>query len=544
MRYLFRISLILFFLSNAVQAADSLEIAGHLAQSSAPQLALVRVERDQPERARTEQWVKWELLRLSLLNQLNRPDEVLQRVAALPAEMPDEIQHQTWWQGARAAIKLGRAAQAREFLLRLLWQSDLTEPQYREARRLVAQSYLPGKTGMAYRAMLRYGQDFQPISAADAAIFTEAMLAAGAREEAGTWLTALEESSALQLRARLASGLVTPAQAIAESRNALNPLPVSAAKADKIPAKNSADDQPNPSVGVIARPIDPAGYWAVILQAAIMQQDMGLQVEAREKLLNEAGAADGAADLWPSYFDLALQEGNRAHLLQGEDRAWFGLGQQMAEASPLSARSLFAYLAVHGGNSGIREAAQENLVAQLVSARLHAAAARLFADGEYFQDGVLTPRVRYELGKAAAQAGLYKHAARFWRGLDQPPEDMPQQQWVFNRTQVLVGGGAYQEAAEVARQLPLPETPEQRVLMMALAELADSKGESLPAAGYYLQVAGQAEDSLAQKARYFAAQNLERAGLKQDAGKQYLILQKLNSDIDQQAPIRRALGRL
>lgn len=539
------IVLFLFLFTEAVLAADSLEIAGRLAKNGAPQLALAAVERDQPKDDQLERWFRWEPLHLSLLNELNRPAEVLQRIKASPAGAPAEIQPQVWQQGAQAAIKQGQGMQARDFLSRMLWQSDLDGPQYIEVRRMIAQSYLPDKADMAYRVMLRYSQDFQPIRTSDAVVFTEGMLSAGGKEEAGTWVTTLDGLPALQLRARLASGLVSPEQAIAEARNALNSVPAQATSTLKLPAqkKNADPVATNSSAGFVSN-TDSPGYWKAVLQAAIMQKDLSVQIEAHERLLNESSLTADAAELWPRYFDLALQEGNRAHLLRGEDKAWLNLARDMAVGSPLSARALFAYLAIHAADPEVRSDAQAHLADQLLSAGLDIAAVRLFAGGGSIKADVLMAKARYVLGKAATQAGLYRHAARFWSGIAQPADDMPPDQWAFRRAQAFVYGGAYREAVEAASRLPLPETIEQRTLLLALGELADGKGENLPAAGYYLQSAGPSEDSLAQKARWSAARVLERAGLNQDARKQYLILQDTIQDADSRIAIRQALGRL
>ena len=550
MRYLVKTLLFCFLLAGSAQAADSLEIAALLAQSGAPQLALVRVEHDQPGRTDVQQWLRWEPLHLSLLNALNRPAEVLERIAALPTGMSAEVAQPAYWQGARAALLLGKGEQARGYLSRLLWQFELAEPQYKEARRLVIQSYLQERRADgAYRAMLRYGQDFQPLPQRVATAFTEAMLTAGAKAEAGTWLAALDESSPLKLLVRLKSGMITPEQAVAAARAALNPADAepSLGKLSKVAAQKLEPAAP------LVRPktADPAPYWAIIMQAAAMRENAALQAEAREHLLNlqdqleSMPPAIAVNNLWQSYFALALQHSNQAQLLLGDDAAWFRLGEQLQDSSPVAARALFAYLTVRAGEQALRESAQAKLATSLLLARLELAAVRLFSDDAHFPENRgLLPQVRFALGEAAVQCRDYVRAIRFWRGLTQPFGEMPLEEWQLKRARAFVYGGAYAEAEEAVRMLPVAASSEQREILFALGELAEIRGEAATAAGHFLQAAAQADDAMAQWARRQAARNMVRAGLTEDARKQYLMLLQTTQDASQQAAIRRALARL
>lgn len=541
----------LFLFVGAAAAADTFETALRLAQNGAPQLALSRVERDQPDRANAQQWLKWEPLRLSLLNELSRPAEVLERVAALPAGVPVEVAQPVLWQGALAALRLGQGESAREFLSRLLWKFELAEPQYREARRLVIQSYMQERRAdEGYRAMLRYSQDYQPLSQNVAAAFTDALLAAGAKAEAGTWLAVLDESSPLKLLLRLKSGLVTPEQAVAEARAAMAPASVAAPSGK--PSRGSVQNPERVVKPAQPKIVNAAAFWAVIMQAAAMREDVALQVEARERLLDwpqpaaSALSSTAADELWQSYSALALQHGNLAHLLLGDDDAsWFGLAERLTDASPAAARALFAHLALRANEPVRRESAQTKLTALLLSAKLERAAVRLFADASHFPDNKgLSLQARHALGEAAAQGKDYARAARLWRGLTQPPARLPAEEWRLRQAGVFVYGGAYEEAVEAVRLLPGAETPEQRKILFALGELAESRADAVPAADYYLLAAMQANDALAQRARLQAARSLERAGLRGDARKQYLMLLQTSPDASQQEDIRRALARL
>lgn len=447
-------------LANAA-AADSLDIARQLAQGGAPQLALARIVRDQPEPADLQPWWQWEVLRLALLDELGKNTELLDRLQRLPAP-PADVMSRIGLYAARAALKAGLGTQARSHLARLLWQVELPAAQAKEVRRLVAQSYvIERRVDEAYRVMLRYAQDFAPLSAEDAAVFTEGLLAAGARAEAGTWLTMLDEGSPLALMARLRSGLLAPEQAIAEARAALNPAaPPGSVKGG---GKKMAASLP------AAKPSNPAGYWAVIHQAAAQREDAALQAEAREQWLNLANSAEGglfamaADDLWRAYFEYARRSGNDAHLLLGEDAAWLELADGLKDRTPPQARALFAYLAAQATELELRERARDSLAASLLSANLARTAVQLFADSP-----------RFAADKALPAA-------------------------------ISAAGG-------------------QRETLTALGELAEKRGDAAQAADFYLQAAARSGDEPAYRLRFQAVRMLERAGLAEDARRQSLLL--------------------
>lgn len=457
------------FLSLALPfpaVADSLDIARQLAQDGAPQLALARVVRDQPGRADSAWW-QWEVQRLALLDDLGRSSEALERLRALPSGLPAEAGRQTGFWGARAALKQGQGGLAREYLSRLLWQSELAASQYQEVRRLVAQSYLVEQhADEAYRVMLRYAQDFPPLPAADAAEFTEGLLAAGARAEAGTWLASLDDGSPLKLLARLLGGIITPEQAIAEARAALNPATAAAPKGSGRKAAAAAP---------VAKVFEPAGYWTVILRAAALREDPGLQVEAREHWQNLSTASDGSLfaanpdQLWQAYFDLAQRIGNETHLLLGEDVTWFELGDSLKDKSALQARALFAYLSVQAAEAGLRDRARANLAASLFAANLPRTVVGLFANNL----------------KVSGEAPLTQQLSQ-----------------------------------------ALEPVAGQRESLLALGGLAEKQGDAALAADYYLQAAHSGDEPAAGKARIQAARMLEQAGFAEDARRQYQRLQQ------------------
>lgn len=339
-------------LSAAAYGADSFTLAQQLFQNGAPNLALARVVRDQPPAADAPGWFEWESLRLTLLSQLGRPGELLERVKAVPANAPKDFLQKVYGHAAWAHLERGDGVAARTYLARLLWGFALAPADYQWARRLVIRSYLvEHKSDEAYRAMLRYQQDFAPLSKDVAGEFAHGLLSEGHATEAMTWLVDLDPSSPTALRLQLKAGLLAPEAAIAQAQSALKAQP------------GSAD------------------YAGLMAEAAAMSGNARLRIEALERMLaaEEKPGSDRAAELWRAYVAQGEAAGNRAQLLQGDDASWLAVAAGLASADPRESRASYAYLVGRGASQDTRDLALAKLFAALVADRLETAAVRLFA---------------------------------------------------------------------------------------------------------------------------------------------------------------------
>ena len=349
MRALFLIfSLIL---SGLAHGADSLSLAQQLYQTGAPRLALARVLRDQPLAADAPGWMEWESLRLTLLSQLGEPGELLQRIKLLPANVPQDFLQKAYGHAAWAHLERGEGGAARTYLTPLLWQFPLSAADRQWARRLVIRSYLvEHKPDEAYRAMLRYQQDFSPVSKEVAAEFTQGLLGEGRPTEAMTWLAELDPASPIALRLRMKAGMIAPDAAIKQAALALRSQPGSAV------------------------------YNSIVADGAELAKNVRLRMAALEQVLNAEGTptADTAGELWRSYLSQGEMAGNRAQLLHGDDASWLAMGAGVASADPLESRAVHAYLATRGASQGTRDDALSKLFLGLVASKLETAAVRLF----------------------------------------------------------------------------------------------------------------------------------------------------------------------
>jgi hypothetical protein len=343
----------LFLVSCAASVADTLQIAQQLNQAGAPQLALARVVRDQPAQPNSAAWYEWESLRLTLLSETQQPAEIVARAALYPKNAPRDFLQKALGHEAWAELALKHGAAARALLARLIWRFDLNPADQQWARRLVIRSYLVDhKAEDAYRAMLRYQQDFQPLPKDVAAEFAQGLLAQASATEAMTWLAELDPANPMTLALQMQAGLIAPEAAIAKARKALQ------------------------------KQANAASYAAIIADGAALLKDNRQRIAALEQWLGWVEPAQDGADrvtqLWHAYLQQADGLGNRAQVLQGEDAAWLELALRTESSDTLGARALYAYVAQHGSSDGVRETALSRLYAALITAQMEGTAVRLF----------------------------------------------------------------------------------------------------------------------------------------------------------------------
>ena len=562
MRYVAGLALFITLAARAQGVPDALEITQRFADNSAPQIALARVAQLQPAAVNAPRWGDWEQLRCALLSRLGRHQELTQRLAALPPGAPEKVVRACLLHGARAALANAQGVAAREILARLIWRHDLPADEMRLARLLVVETYLAeDQPQAAYALMLRYEQDYKPVERETAARFVDALLAAGMAKEAVNWFSQLDDTSPLKLRMRLKTNLIAPDAAIAQARAAL--------------VKNNT-----------------AGYWNVLREAATLQNDRTLHVEALENVLQLAADKPAArlaaigAELWQAYFAAAQDVANRNQLLVGDDAGWADHAARRGAANASAGRALFAYLAQRGRDVATRHSAQRQLAISLQSARLALTAIRLFGDTKDLSVSQIDSQARFLLGSMAVDSNQSAAAAHYWRGLAAPPALGPDE-WRIRLASALVHAGIAEPGADALRELiagkknlpvdvvqravatlqelqdtgfsksatelyrallPLAATRERREILAGLARVAESAGDFRSAAEFYLEAAllldAAAPDIFAVNARIAGAANLGRAGFKDDARAQFNWLQKHVKDADRLEVIRREMQKL
>lgn len=359
------LALILACLPFAAVASDSLAIAQRFQQNGLPGLAALRVDRDQPASPGAPDWIEWESLRLTLLSQTGRPRELLDRVAALPATVPPEFRQKALGHAAWAHLELKEGGQARDALARLIWRFPLSPEDQRWARRLVIRAWLlEDRADEAYRAMLRYQQDYAPVGRDVATEFVQGLLRAGRANEALTWFSELDPAGPVATLLALKAGFITPEAALARARPAL-------------------DREPS---GI--------DWLRVALEAAGQANDTVARVDLLERLV--AAGAEDVGPLWTAWLRLGEATGNRAQLLIGDDAAWLAMAEGLAPTAALEARAVHAHLTQRGVEAASRETARRRLLAGLLAARREAVAVRLL-EASPWGGGPPTPEAAADL---------------------------------------------------------------------------------------------------------------------------------------------------
>jgi len=515
---------------SVAQQPDELAVTRRLADAGALEVALDRITRLQPRDASAARWAEWEALRCSALSGLARHAQLAERVAALPRDMRGDALAACYSSGARAALAVGRYADARADAARALWQFNLSPAELQAMRRAVIDSYVGERRGdEAYRAMLRYQQDHAPVPRDVLARFVDALLDLKMEKEALNWLAALDDSQSAKLRLRLHAGLTPRDAAISQARAAL--------------AKGGD-----------------AGYWNVMLDAAGDADALPLRVAAYEQALNRADESDTRAvarRLWDAYLATAVSVANSARLLVGDDANWADYAGRRLGTEPAVSRAFFAHLAQHAQSAAARHNAQLQLLYACQTDRLELVALRVF-DAMFGDVDALDTQVRYRLGAMAEARRQPAAAVRYWHDLPAPSDADPGEWLVRLSRQRWRAGGedtgvdaltrhyaqqkqlaqpAIQQGAAYAEELlqrgqhaparrlldallPHVAPSQSRPLLVALGRARESDGEHALAAEAYLRSAlaiTGVPDAAAVQARLRAGVALARAGYVRDA---------------------------
>lgn len=546
--------------SYAAVAEDPLAVRAMI-NAGAVELALSRIEALQPRDMAAAQWPEWEGLRCEALARLKRFDTVFARANALPGSSTSPALHACYVAAAQAAVAMNEPAAARAHAAQLLWQRKASEAETREVRLAVIDSYLLEKRGdEAFRSMLRFHQDYQPLDRAIGDRFAAGLLDLGLDREALNWLGRTDQVSPTLLRLQLRSGTLAPDAVIAQARNAL------------------------------ARDPDPL-YFRAIQEAAARSGDRQVQVEALERILqatdarNTTAIRNGGDRLWQAYAAAATEIANREQLLVGDDSAFADYAARRLGTNAVLSRAFYGYLARQASNPAMRHDALLQLAFSLSSAGLDRTALALTQSMSVEADA-LDAQTRHLLGTLAARRNDAPLALKLWKGLPAPANvDAIEWQLTLARTALHAGDAAASaetlravlegrkalpaeqalqvldlaqemldlralDAAQSVYEALVPVTTDLRAreALFGLGRVQELKGDSNAAAAAYLRSAllmqAAAPDNLAYQARLLAALNLMRAGHKEDARAQFEWILKNSKDAALTEAAKRGLNRL
>jgi hypothetical protein len=567
-------------LSGAALALDtsSLKELAQLARAGAPQLALRRMDAEQPEAGQDlVQWTAWEQERLQILASQKLYSELIARVDSLPASVDERFRRLALSLKADAQLQLGQADAARETVRALLWlQGGVAETgNLTRWRRLVIRSYLlEDKNEDARLALLRYRQDFGDEDRQWQWLSAQVMLQSGHADSAFKLLQQDEtpQGRFLHLAAQLQ---VAPQQAAA-----VEEMAVKQAQQADAPQLDSA-------------------FWGLAAAAAEQARQPYRQIEYLEHALalpfdHELmhGVLELDADqLWDAYLQQGKRIGNSEQKLLGNDEDWYFPATEAMEKEPLRARVLFSVLSEYGSDAQRQSLAHEYLVGMLddlPNGKL--LVQRLYLESRRFADvDKLPPVIRYRLIDEALESGELQTASRLIAGLAEPPAGGDRFAWDLRRARVAIYTDDVKSGDEMLQQLladqelvwdkqkvdrllqvvfdlqtlryhqqalalfsalldkPLDQQ-QRRELLFWMADSLQELEQYEHAAYLYLKSAtltdATAMDPWAQTARYRAAKALVEAGLLEDARQIYSSLLRATRDTSRKAVLQNEIQRL
>ena len=556
----------------------SLKELAQLARAGAPQLALRRMDSEQPKPEQDlVEWTVWEQERLQILASQGLYPLLIERVDDLPESVNETFRHLALSLKADAQLQLGQADAARATVRGLLWSHNDTAQPGNTAhwRRLVVRSYvLEDRNEDARLALLRYSQDFGDENPQWRWLSAQIMLRAGSSESAFKLLKddKTPQGEFLRYAAQL---LMSPQQAPQVEKAA-----VKLARQLEQPELQSA-------------------FWGLAAGAAKQAKQPYKQIEYLEhalslpvdhELTHDLLEID-AGQLWNAYLQQGKRIGNQEQKLLGNDEDWYFPATEALVEEPVRARVLFAVLSEYGSTAERRSVAHGYLVGMLDElANGKTLVKRLYLESKRYADVAdLPPVIRYRLVDAALESGDLKTASRLMAGLAAPPDGSDRFEWDLRRARVAIFTGDVDQGVELLQQLlasddrdwdqqqvdrllqvvfDLQTVQYHQQAVMLFGALLDKRldqqqrrellfwmAESLQVLEQYDQAAylylksatlsdPMAMDPWAQTARYRAAKVLVEAGLLKDARQIYSSLLRATRDASRKAVLENEIQRL
>jgi hypothetical protein len=414
-------------LSNS-WADEKLDMLKNISAAGAPVLTLKMIDQAQPTLdIDLFEWILWEQERYSILSQWQQWDDLLVRIESLPADLPEQFNHQAATYKIRAYLEIGQTATARQLLREQLWQTTAGEAsEYETWRRLVIDSYLKdGRIEDARIAMLRFNQDFDREDESWLIQRATVMVQTGRYDQAIQILQVLDawQAELTNLLAQYRAELV--------SHTALWE------RVKKEAGKENLEPGELPTLWAL-------GYYAAQKMSAVDR------VIALEQLFKAGKDSPlelfqlSADRLWEAYIEYAQLVGNRSELLVGDDTKWLELASKASRATPVKARSLFAQLMLRSTDQTIINSAAKGYMHtfQAVDKSEQNLLDQLFNNSETFSDATEIPSlVRYQLVDLALKKADIEEATRLMSGLSSYPEGTSRFNWQLRQARVLILGG-------------------------------------------------------------------------------------------------------
>lgn len=435
---------LLFICASPLAQGDELDELLAMAQAGASTLALQLLDDHQPDGAPAgAEWMRWERARIEILQSHADWRAVIDRLTDLPREVSPDFARWAMKQRARAHLELGEGRPARELLSSLIWGAagPIEGETLADLRRGIIRAYLlEGRVEDAYTALVRYRQDYGDVGAGWEVLAARVLLRANRPAEAMRVLEAKRdpEGEGLHLLARLRAG--------ADQGAVLDDALKLAASIQVPPAVRFQ------AAAVAVAIADHKGNKAA--RAEALEYALALQtgVTERDPLFVLSADAD---HLWHAYLELGYEKGNKAHLLVGRDADWEAAATRVLDATPVTARALFAVLALATRAPDSMTRAHTALAMSLVRDGRGELLRALYLQSQRFPQVQDVPApVRALLAPYALQAEDDELARRLVDGLaEAAPAGIDPVHWRILYASALVLKGDMVQAAELFRWL-------------------------------------------------------------------------------------------
>lgn len=563
-------------------AQQSLTEIQQIAENGAPTLALRLLERTQTGLIKDKpQWLEWERVRIRIYQQNNDWQSLLDRVAILPAELPEVFMRWAQTTQVTALLELDQGTTARKVLHQLILsvtgqEDEATIEWLKRWRQLVIMSYLAERqVEDAHTAILRFQQDYAATDLDTLLLRSRILLMNQQPQEVVELLanhTDKPEAGMLYLLAQLRARQRTPVKVVQAGLRQMQ---------GKWADKTLRDS-----------------LWAVVAEAAQSAGDRATAASALEHVITnrEHKLADKlfsftVDNLWNAYIDYALHSGNKAQFLIGEDEKWFAAAKKHFKKDALRSRAYYALLLHRGQSEENRLRAANMLVNSLKQQKKGGELMRqLFIKSRYFDtvSDIPEPARRILVDVALAQNDI-PLASELMATLDTPPKDNTSYMWYLRRARILVLGGQANRGAAAMNEFVMSRAGtlnreqidrllqvvfdlqtvnahnEAYDLFLHISQItddvklrrelyywmADSRRAQTrydDAAHLYLKSAmlpdGKGLDPWGQTARYQAAECLGQAGLVKDANVLFQHLLRVTKEPDRRAVLQHEIHKL
>lgn len=497
-RYLLEMSLVCgmsLVIQTYAQAQEQDEVQ-LLADNGAVSLAIIVLDQKQARRdIKPALWEKYERQRIGLYHQRHDWEHISERLEELPKHVSNKFSLWAREQRTDALIEQGKGEEARMELRQLIWNGQKHDPQVlSDWRRQIIRSYLgDGLAADAQIAMLRFRQDYTETARQDYMLRARISLLNREYDEASDLLKSHANdptAKALLLLSQLRGQTLSASKVLQASYRQLR--------------EKGIDEETTANLWVVAA--EAARTSGNYSSAAVAQEQVMAYREALS--LPKAIIDPDSDDLWNAYLGYATSIGNKQQLLIGQDKKWLAYANSIKKKQPVGARSLYAFVMVHGQQETSRNLAAKEFVDLLNTRKQGKRLLKgLFDNSEYFKQRSDIPEpVRFRLVDLALANGDIDRASEIMATIKKPPPGSDQFMWSLRRARILVLGNQPKLGAQSLETLlaanPKLEQPQIDRFMQVVFDL-QTAGENETAYGLFTELMARTDDQKLKREMYY-----------------------------------------